>query len=114
VDEAILISDLISALHSEAAEAAAQHPGAPGPVLAAFHVGITRVEGDAIRGSAVTRIIGLLGDLAPATTPAEKAPGAALIVGISASLYGDINAESDFSAGWLPSRTSQAVCRTYR
>jgi hypothetical protein len=108
VDEAALIDDLISALHGEAAA----HPGPQAPVIAAFHVGITRVEGDSIRGSAVTRIIGLLRDLSPVAVPAA-APVASLVVGISASLYDDISMERDFSAGWLPLPASEAVCRAY-
>lgn len=111
-DEAVLISDLISALYAEAAEAAVAHLGPPPRVLAAFHVGITRIEGDGIRGSAVIRIIGLLRDLALATVPsAARAP--TLIAGISASLYGEISTERDFSAGWCPLGSAEAVCRAY-
>jgi|SRR5579862_4657665 len=108
VDEAGLISDLISILRDEAAEAAAQDTGASAPVLAAFHVGITRVEGDCVRGSAVDRIIRLLHDLTLVT-----APSATLIAGMSASLFGDIRTEFDVGMGWFPLRTAEAVCRTY-
>lgn len=101
VDEAALVPDLINALYHAAAEAGTDHAGAPVPVLAVFHVGITRVEGDGIRGNAVTRITGLLHELTSVTT-AAAASGAALFVGITDGLFDDIRAECDFSEGWMP------------
>jgi hypothetical protein len=103
VDEASLICDLIAALRAESAKAA-EHVALTAPVLAAFHVGITRVEGDGLRGSAVTRIVGLLRDLAPAA-----GSSATLIVGISASLFGDLSPDADLGGGWLPLRGAEAV-----
>lgn len=96
VDEAVLVTDMIAALR------AATERDAPDdttkPTLAAFHVGITRVEGDDLRGDAVTRIRELLKNLAAAVT----VPVQALVVGISAGLFDDIRDECGFGDSWEP------------
>jgi hypothetical protein len=112
VDEAVLVTDLIAALHRAATEAAAGHPGMRATVLVAFHVGITRVEGDDLRGSAVTRVVGLVRDLAPVTASGVL-PADTLVVGMTVGLFNDIGSECDFCEGWVPMRATAAVCRAY-
>jgi hypothetical protein len=99
-----LISDLIGALRAETAQVARRAT----PVLVAFHVGITRVEGDGLRGSAVTRIVGLLRDLAPVA-----GSSATLIVGMSVGLFGEVSPDIDLGPEWRPLRGAEAVCRVY-
>jgi hypothetical protein len=106
-DEVELVCDLIAALRTGAVQAA---PSAP--TLAAFHVGITRVEGDDIRGTAVTRIRQLLSDLAPALA-AGAVPIGVLVVGITAGLFEDIDAERGFGPGWVRLTAARAWCRAY-
>lgn len=106
-DEAELVPGLIAALHSAAVQAALSVP-----TLVAFHVGITRVEGDDMRGSAVTRIRQLLGDLAP-TTAAGVVPLGMLVVGITTGLFEEIGADCGFGAGWVHLATARAWCRAY-
>jgi hypothetical protein len=109
VDEAVLVTDMIAALR-----AAAKQEGiadvATRPTLAAFHVGITRVEGDDLRGDAVTRIRELLRNLAAAVT----VPAQALVVCISAGLFDDIRGECGFSDRWEPLAPARAWFRGYQ
>ena len=98
-DETILITDLIAALH---AATIADEVSA----LAAFHVGITRVEGDNLRGPAVIRTRELLTALPPA-------PVGPLVVGISAGLFDEIGPECGFTDGWVPLAAAQARFRVY-
>jgi hypothetical protein len=113
VDEAVLVPGLIAALYAAAAEAGASCTTPRAPALAAFHVGITRVEGDYLRGTAVIRIRELLRELVSATT-SGVVPAGILVVAISAGLFGDISAECNFSQGWLPlTAAAHAWCRAY-
>jgi hypothetical protein len=96
VDEAALVTDLIAALRAVAVRQPAPAGGPHGSALAMFHVGVTRVEGDRLRGTAVTRARELLGELAGAVAPS----GHALAVGVSAGLFEDIRAECGFGDGW--------------
>jgi hypothetical protein len=116
IDEAVLVTDFIAALHT----AADRHgevggSGRPGaqrtPVLAAFHVGITRVEGDSLGGPAVIQALELLRDLDRAT--ADRLTSGVLAVGVSDSLFGDIARECGFTQGWIRLATTQAWFRVY-
>lgn len=109
VDEAKLVPDLIMALHTAAAAAltAPQYPA-----LAAFHVGITRVEGDYLRGAAVIRICELLRSLAPRAISRAR-PTGLLVVGISSGLFEDISSECGFTEGWVPLTAAGAWFRVY-
>jgi hypothetical protein len=53
------VTYLITALRIAATETAEAHGIKECPALAAFHVGITRVEGNALRGAAVIRALEL-------------------------------------------------------
>jgi hypothetical protein len=112
VDEAILVPDLIGALHRAAMEAVAGHPEIGAPVLMAFHVGITRVVGDDLRGSAVTRVVQLVRELA-SVAASGVLPAGTLVVGMTAGLFDDIGSECDFPDGWMPIRVTQAWCRAF-
>jgi len=112
VDEAVLVPDLISALRQAATEACAGETGRPAPVLVVFHVGITRVEGDDLRGGAVTRVMRLAREIATATS-SGTVPAGTLVVGMTAGLFDDIGTECDFSEGWFPLRASEAWCRVF-
>jgi hypothetical protein len=109
VDEAKLVSDLIAALHAAAGSALG---GQQYPALAAFHVGITRVEGDFLRGAAVIRICELLKSLASTAVPGTGGTGQ-LVVGISSALFEDIGSECGFTEGWRPLAAAGAWFRVY-
>lgn len=112
VDEAALVTDLIVALRTAAAEATVAS-GIPGyPALAAFHVGITRVEGDNLGGAAVIRILELVRELAPEAATGSR-PGNLLVVGISAGLFDDIGTECGFTDGWVQLAAARAWVRGY-
>ena len=113
VDEAALVVDMIAALHAATAQWGGASGPACGPALAAFHVGITRVEGDDLRGAAVTRIRELLRNLALAVTSSGEAEEV-LVVGISAGLFDDIRAECGFSDAWGPLASAGAWFRVYQ
>jgi hypothetical protein len=99
-DEAILITDLIAALR---AAVLADNVSA----LVAFHVGITRVEGDYLRGPAVIRTCELLRALPAA------APRCPLVVGISAGLFDEIGPECGFTDGWVTLAAARARFHIY-
>jgi hypothetical protein len=99
VDEAMLVTDLVAALHTAAAEVTGAEPAPPGPAVAAFHVGITRLVGDDLGGTAVVRARELLRNLARVAS-AEAMPKVPLVVGISAGLFDDIGTECGFTEGW--------------
>jgi len=107
-----LVPDLITALCAATAEVSTVCGMPPAPALTAFHVGITRVEGECIKGPAVTRIRDLLRELAPAVASGEV-PAGVLMVGISVGLFDDIAGDCDFSEGWIPLTTALAWCRAY-
>lgn len=106
-DEAELVRDLIAALYTGAMQAALA-----APTLVAFHVGITRVEGDDIRGTAVTTIRQLLSDLVPALA-AGTIPIGVLVVGITTGLFEDLGAECGFGTEWVRLSAARAWCRAY-
>jgi hypothetical protein len=112
VDEAVLVPDLISGLRQAATEARAGEAGRRTPVLVVFHVGITRVEGDDLRGSAVTRVVRLAREITTAAA-SGTVPAGSLVVGMTAGLFDDIGTECDFSEGWFPMHASEAWCRVF-
>jgi hypothetical protein len=106
VDEEKLVPDLIAALHAAAGTIAAVPRY---PAVVAFHVGITRVEGDCLRGAAVIRICELLKSVA-----VQAVSGAGqLVVGISAGLFEDISSGCGFDEGWRPLTAAGAWFRVY-
>jgi hypothetical protein len=112
VDEAALVTDLITALRIAATEAAEADGIKECPALAAFHVGITRVEGNAVRGAAVIRALELIRELGLKATP-DSLSQELLVVGISAGLFDDIGAECGFTDGWARHTRARAWIRGY-
>ena len=108
VDEAELVTTLVASLRAVASGAARPAGTA---VLAAFHVGITRVQDDGMGGVAVTRVRELLAELSRA--PDSSQPGTVLAVGVSDTLFRDIGAECGFAAGWAALAPAQAWYRVY-
>lgn len=95
VDEFVVVTRLIAALTEEAVRPG---PGAAGPLLAAFHVGITRIEGEGFGGEAAARTRGLLFDQAIRSTAVGKA--GKLVVIVSDTLYRDLRTEGLSVRGW--------------
>jgi hypothetical protein len=112
VDEVILITDLIKGLFTAAIEARMDFMPSHAPVLAAFHVGITRVEGDDLRGTAVIRIREILREMAR-TAEARTVPADGVLIAISDGLFDDIGAECDMGEDWIRLALARAWCRTY-
>lgn len=112
VDEAALIMHLIPALRAAAAPAESAACGRAGPALVVFHVGITRVEGDALAGAAVRRITDLYRHLA--RTAAGLAHGQELLVGISTGLFEDLRVDCGFDQHWRPLPGADAWFRGYQ
>jgi hypothetical protein len=112
VDEVVLVTDVIAALRIAAAEAKVASDLPDYRAIAAFHVGITRVEGDDLRGSAVNRVSELVRDLTPTAAPPDQS-GTLLVVGISADLFDDISNESGFFGDWVQVAAARAWCRSY-
>jgi hypothetical protein len=96
VNEAALVTDVIAALHAATAQRGAAAVAVREPAVVAFHVGITRVEGDNLRGAAVARVSDVLHAVATATAMG----GHALAAGVSAGLFDDIRAECGFGGAW--------------
>jgi hypothetical protein len=110
VDEAALVSDTIAALCTVTAGRGGSAGAARAPSVAAFHVGITRVEGDNLGGAAVARVR----DLLQAITAVAAGKPAALAVGISTSLFDDIRVECDFGPAWTPLAASGGWFRVFQ
>jgi hypothetical protein len=108
MDEHALVSGLISALHDVIAETrggrgedgGCRRSAAAAPVLAAFHVGITRAQGNNIGRTAAAHVRELLRALASSGLAGQAAD--MLVAGISATLFDDIGAERDFGQGRTP------------
>jgi hypothetical protein len=98
VDEVSLVTDLTAAMCTE------HEAGVNGPALAVFHVGITRVVGDELRGPAVIQSCELLKELARAVAPNPRHRGL-LVIGISLGLFDDIGIQCGFTDGWIPLAT---------
>jgi hypothetical protein len=94
VHEVAVVSQLIAVLEALASAG----PGAPGPALMAFHVGITRIEGDGFGGAAAARTRALLFNPAVRTVAADGPP---LTVIMSDGLYADLRGEGLAAQEWL-------------
>lgn len=110
VDEAALVTCMIAALRTSAAAVASAARSRP--VFAVFHVGITRVEGDDLRGAAVLRVRQLLHRLALFVAPPD-ASKALLVAGLSESLFDDLSPECGFSADWRHATQAGARFRIF-
>jgi len=90
VDEVAVVTRLIADLH--------QSSGVARPIRLAFHVGITRIEGEEFGGEAALRTRALLLD--PAILAAVPGNGQELTVIMSEGLYSDLRAEGMPGHGW--------------
>jgi hypothetical protein len=107
VDEEALVTDMVAALRAATTEASTVNGTAHAPALAAFHVGITRMEGDDLRGAAVTQSQELIRDLASVAT-SDAEPSGLLVVGLSTSLFHEIGPGCGFTDGWIPLTAAKA------
>lgn len=89
MDEMLLVSDLIAAMHREAEISA----GLRRPVLAGFHVGITKVIGDGIGGAGADRARALMQDPAIKMASERAGPPALLAVAVTSGLFEELCAE---------------------
>jgi hypothetical protein len=96
LDEVSLVTDLITAMR-EAVGADAQLRR---PVLAGFHVGITKVVGEGFGGSGADRTLARVRDPAVLGAAGHGETGARLGVTITAALFEDLRAEGLSGTGW--------------
>jgi hypothetical protein len=96
LDEMSLVTDLIAAIHRRAMMAT----GLRRPVLAGFHVGITRVIGDGLGGAGADRTRALIQDPAIETASERGTPPALLAVAVTRGLFDDLRAEGLPDNGW--------------
>jgi hypothetical protein len=95
VHEVAVVTRLIAAL----LRLVTRKPAAPRPTLLAFHVGITKIEGEGFGGEAALRTRALL--LNPAIRAAAAVGRRQLAVIMSDGLYADLRAEGLPSQDWL-------------
>jgi hypothetical protein len=96
LDEMLLVTDLIAAMREEAMITT----GLPRPVLAGFHVGITKVIGDGFGGMGAERTLALIQDPAIRTASERAGSPALLAVAITAGLFEELCAEGLSDSGW--------------
>jgi hypothetical protein len=98
LDETLLVSDLIVAMQREAAVTT----GLPRPILAGFHVGMTRVMGDGIGGAGADRTRALVQD--PAIRMASERAGtpALLAVAVTSGFFEELRTEGLSDHDWQP------------
>jgi hypothetical protein len=95
LDEMSLVADLIDAMRREAAAANPAH----WPVVASFHVGMTKVVGEALGGAGADRALALVRD--PSVRVAAAAGQLAqLAVVVAAGLFADLRAEGLRDTDW--------------
>jgi hypothetical protein len=95
IHEVAVVMRLIAAV--ETLIAAQRSP--PGPAMLAFHVGITRIEGDRFGGPAPSRARSLLRDPDVRAAAADCGP---LAVILSDGLYADLQGEGLQARQWRP------------
>jgi hypothetical protein len=96
LDEMLLVTDLITVMHKKAAEMT----GLPRPVLAGFHVGITKVVGDGLGGTGADRTLALIQDPAIKTASEHAYSPALLAVAITSGLFEELRSEGLADHGW--------------
>lgn len=109
LDEVSLVTDLISAMHREVTAVT----GLRRPVLAGFHVGITRVVGEGLGGAGADRTRALLRDPSVLTASARAGTSALLAVAITAGLLGELRAEGLPGTGWKPIPSADAWLKLF-
>jgi hypothetical protein len=112
IDEAAMVDGLLAALHQSACTdpAALEHT-----VVAAFHVGIVRVDGNGFGGAGVHRVLHLAqrGALNAVGSADEAAPGPWMLTLVSEYLFTDLLAEGWPAEGWHPVPAAGAWYKRY-
>jgi hypothetical protein len=96
LDEMSLVTDLIAALRRKITMAT----GLPQPVVAGFHVGITKVIGDGLGGAGADRTRALIHHPAIKTASQRAGPPPLLAVAVTSGLFEDLRAEGLPGLGW--------------
>ena len=96
LDEMSLVSDLIDAIHRRVTMAS----GLRRPVLAGFHVGITKVVGDGFGGAGADRTRALLQNPAIKTASERTGVPPLLAVAVTSGLFEELRAEGLPDDGW--------------
>ncbi len=96
LDEMGLVTDLIVAIRGKVMLAA----GLWRPVLAGFHVGITKVIGDGLGGAGADRTRALIQDPAIKTASDRAGSPAPLAVAVTSGLFEDLRTEGLPDHGW--------------
>jgi hypothetical protein len=109
LDEIGLVTDLIAAIHRTVMVAT----GLRRPVLAGFHVGITKVIGDDLGGAGADRIRALMQDPAIKTASERTGAPAMLAVVVTSALFEDLRAEGLPDIGWESVPTAGAWLRLF-
>jgi hypothetical protein len=109
LDEMSLVTDLISAMHQKAVVTT----DLKRPVLAGFHVGITKVVGEGLGGSGADRTLALIRDPAIVTAATCASTPPLLAVAVTAGLFEDLHTEGLPSDGWLKIPAADAWLRLF-
>jgi hypothetical protein len=96
LDEMGLVTDLIVAIRGKVKLAT----GLRRPVLAGFHVGITKVIGDGLGGAGADRTRALVRDPAIITASERAGSPAPLAVAVTSGLFEDLRTEGLPDHGW--------------
>jgi hypothetical protein len=96
LDEMGLVTGLIAAIH----RTVMMTTGLRRPVIAGFHVGITKVIGDGLGGAGADRTHALVQDPAIRTASERTGTPARLAVAVTSGLFEDLRAEGWPDHGW--------------
>ncbi len=109
LDEMSLVIDLIVALRRKVMIVT----GLRQPVLAGFHVGITKVIGDGLGGAGAERTRALIQDPAIKTASERAGPPPLLAVAVTSGLFEDLRAEGLPDHGWQSIPTAGAWLKLF-
>jgi hypothetical protein len=109
LDEMFLVTDLIAAMCRQVLAVT----GLRRPIIAGFHVGITKVVGDGLGGSGADRTLALIRD--PAIIAASERGGSPvrLAVAITAALFEELRGEGLSGQGWQSVSAADAWLRLF-
>jgi hypothetical protein len=109
LDEVSLVADLIAAMRHEVVAT----QGLRLPVLAGFHVGMTKVVGDGFGGAGADRTRALIADPTIRATLAHASPPVMLAVAVTAVLFEELHAEGQSDHGWQRIPAANAWLRLF-
>jgi hypothetical protein len=108
IDEVSLIADLIAAIHGQVMII----PGLTQPVIAGFHVGITRLIGDSFGGKGAERVLALIRHPAVlgacASALVRSGASSLLAIAVTAGLFEELRAEGLPHHSWEPVPSASA------